>query len=194
MSTAGHPLRAVAPAQGPSSFPADHVDQIRDSLAERHKYLDRFRPAALDVEARRIAVYHHHLTGIASQLAGPWSADHIRQMLRGERNKPSLFDSYLAVLPMAEPRTAVAADAAVITRQVGYRVTPEGGTNVTLGGSLVFLLQTFGESLAAVERAREDGRIDSTERPQLIAALEGLARRVADVLEAVRQTAGEGCS
>jgi uncharacterized membrane protein YebE (DUF533 family) len=42
--------------------------------------------------------------------------------------------------------------------------------------------------LAAVEQARADGRIDATERPRVLAALEELQRHVGDVLEAVRQT------
>jgi len=176
-------LRVVL--QGPQP---DHTDPVRDSLAEHHQHLDRLCPAALDVAAQAHAALHQHLTGIASQLCGARSPDHFRQALRGERNLSIVDLAFLAVQPMSEPRAAVAAMLAVLAHEVGCRVTPTGQGAPILGSACALLIETFGVSLGAVERAREDGRIDETERPQVIAALEGLQRRVAELLEAVRQT------
>jgi hypothetical protein len=188
MTMARHPLRAVRSTQGPSDTAATPLDGFRDNLAERYPGLDQTCPAALDLAALLHSALHRRLTGVASQFAGRRSPAHFREALRAERDLNLVDVAFLAVQPMAEPRAGIAALVSDLAHEVDCRVTPDGHEGVTVSGSLVYLLQTFGVSLAAVEKARADGKIDSEERPNVIAALEELQRHVGDVLEAVRET------
>lgn len=188
MTMARDTARPTLVRQGPREPDAAPYEAIRDSLAEIHPGLHRTCPAALDLAANLHGVLHSHLTGIASQVAGAASPAHCREQLRGERNLPVVQLAFLAVQPMAEPRAAIAAFGAALLREVGYRATPESGGDVVLGAALVTLIQHSGATLAVVQSAREDGRIDNDERPKVVLALETLQRQVADLLEAVRQT------
>lgn len=179
------------PDMAPDEVVTPTQDGYRDNIAERNRGLDQACPAALDLAAALIADLHRPLAGVASQFSGRRSPAHHREGLRGERGYDVVDLAFLAVQPMAEPRAAIAAFGATLLREVGYRATPESGGDVVLGAALVTLIQHSGATLAVVQSAREDGRIDNDERPKVVLALETLQRQVADLLEAVRQTGEE---
>ena len=171
-------LPVPGPVLGP---PSDSVDQVRRRIASRCERFAPSAPAAVDLAAAVIAAIAGQLRGSVSRLSGPRGARYVRGQFEGTRALP-LED--LCRLAIEAPR-ALTAGLAVLARACGQRLVPSAPA---LKPVLLTIADLHSDTAAATGialKALEDARLTAVEKRAVLARLDALARRVAEMSRAV---------